>query len=187
MGLTRRLFRVTTQQPEWVDDWAEAEVVERVDVIEAQVEALDAERERLETNHAERVELLDAQVEMLDAERLRLETELAKSVGLIETQVETLDIERDRLESELVERVKAIELQVDLLDAERNQLEVKLSFGQSRPARTFRLRPEEVAQPPDPVKAPINWGRLALLAAFLLAPWVLVGALLFIAWLLLTW
>lgn len=187
MGLTRRLFRVTTQEPEWLNDWAEAEVVERVDVIEAQVEALDAERERLETDHAERVELIDTQVEVLDAERLRLEAELAERVGLIEAQVETLDVERDRLETDLVERVKAIELQVDLLDEERNQLETRLSAGQSRPVRTFRLRPEEIAQPPDPVKAPINWRRLAFLAAFLLAPWILVGALLSIAWLLLTW
>jgi len=188
MGLTRRLFRVTTQEPEWLNDWAEAEVVERVDVIEAQVEALDAERERLETSHAERVELLETQVEMLDAERLRLETELAKRVALIEAQVETLDVERDRLETGLVERVKAIERQVELLDAERNQLELHLPVGQTRPARTLRLRQEEEAQPTRPAKAaPINWGRLALLAAFLLAPWVLIGALLFIAWLLLTW
>ena len=188
MGLTRRLFRVTTQEPEWLNDWAEAELVERVDVIEAQVETLDAERERLETNHAGRVELIETQVEMLDAERIRLETELAKSVALIETQVEILDSERDRLETDLVERVKAIEAQVELLDAERNQLETKLSVGQSRPARIVRLRQHEEVEPPASVKAtPINWGRLALLAAFLLAPWVLIGALLFIAWLLLTW
>jgi hypothetical protein len=49
MGLTQRLLRVTAQEPEWVKDWVDSELVERVEAIEAQVELLDAVRDRLET------------------------------------------------------------------------------------------------------------------------------------------
>ena len=138
MGLTKRLFKVTAQEPEWVADWVGAELVERVDVIEAQVEMLDAERDRLKTHLAERVGLIEAQVELLDAERTRLEAELVKSVNEIEAHVELLDTERDRLETELTDRLRGIEAQVELLDAERNQLESNLAVGESRPPQVVQ-------------------------------------------------
>ncbi len=138
MGLTRRLFRVTAQEQEWVQDWVDAELAERVELIEAQVTNLDAERDRLETELAERVELIEAQVTNLDAERDRLETEL--------------------------------------------------SVAQSWAPRTVRLLQEEEEAPIAwGEAAPIDWGRLALLAGFVLAPWAVIGALIYVAWLLLAW
>jgi hypothetical protein len=81
MGLTRRRFRVTAREAGWVQDWADAELVERVEAIEAQVEILDAERERLESGLAKRVEAIEAQVEILDAERTELENALSVGPG----------------------------------------------------------------------------------------------------------
>jgi len=190
MGLTKRLFKVTAQEPahepEWVSDWVGAELVERVDVIEAQVEMLDAERDRIETNVAERVGLIEAQVELLDGERIRLEAELVRSINVIEAQVELLDGERDRLETELADRVRVIEAQVEMLDAERNQVEANLSVEPSRPPHVVRLRQEENAEPVTPVQeAQTDWWSLALLACSVLAVCVLIAAILFIGWLLL--
>ena len=182
MGLTKRLFRVTADAPEWVEDWVGFESVERVEVIEAQVELLDAERGRLETKLAERVKAIDAQVELLDAERDELETKLAERVEVIEAQVELLDAERDRLETKLAERVNAIDAQVELLDAERTRLETEPSVGQSRSPRTVQRQESEAAPIASEKPAPIDWGRRALLAGFLL---VLIGALVYLAWLLL--
>ena len=137
--MTRRLFRVTAQEPEWVKDWVDSELVERVEVIEAQVELLDGERDRLETELAERVAMIDAQVELLDAERTRLETDA--------------------------------------------------SVGQSRPPRPPRTVLPPQAKKAAPIvsgkAAPIDWARLALLAGFVLAAWALIGALIYIARLLL--
>ena len=187
MGLTRRLFRVTTQEPEWVEDWVGSELVERVEVIEAQVELLDAERDRLETGLAEHVAMIDAQVELLDAERDWLETKLAERVAMIEAQVELLDAERDGLETKLAERVQEIDAQVELLDAERTRLETEHSVGPSLPPRTVQPRQEKQATPVASAKAmPIDWGRLTLLAGVALAAWALIGALVYAAWLLLS-
>ena len=190
MGLTRRLFKVTAQEPEWVEDWVDSEFVERIEVIEAQVELLDAERDRLETKLAERVEVIDAQVELLDAERTWLETKLAERVVVIEAQVELLDGERDRLETELAERVVMIDAQVELLDAERTRLETDASIGQSRPPSPPRTVQPPQAEQAAPIvsrkAAQIDWARLALLAGFVLAAWALIGALIYIARLLLT-
>jgi chaperonin cofactor prefoldin len=187
MGLTRRLFRVTAHEPEWVEDWVDSELVEGVEAIEAQVELLEAERDRLETKLAERVEVIDMQVEMLDAERNWLETKLAERVEVIEAQVEILDAERGRLKTQLAERIELIDAQVETLDAERTRLETEFSVGQSWPPDIVGLRQEKQAAPIPSGKAPTDWGRLALLAALVLAPWVLIGALLYVALLLLAW
>ena len=160
MGLTRRRFRVTAREAEWIRDWADAELVERVEAIEAQVEILDAEREQHETGVAKRVEAIEAQVEILDAERAQLETDLDEHVDLIETQVE-------------------------ILDAEREQLETALSVGPGQAPRTVRL-PQEEAAPIAPVKAArIDWRELALFLVFVLVPWFVIGALVYAVWLLL--
>ena len=106
---------------------------------------------------------------------------------MIEAQVEVLDAERDRLETKLAERVKAIDAEVELLDAERTRLETDSSVGQSQSQGTVRLRQEREAAPIASGKAaPTAWGRLALVAGFIVAPWILIGALVFVAWLLLT-
>jgi chromosome segregation ATPase len=188
MGLTKRLFKVTAQEPEWVSDWIGAELVERVDVIQVQVEMLDAERDRLETNLAERVELIEAQVELLDAERDRLETELVKSVDVIEAQVELLDAERNRLEAELADRVRVIEAQAEMLDAERSRLEADHSIELSRRPHVVRVPQAEKAEPVNLAdEAQTDWWSLALLACAVLALCVLTAAILFTGWQLLTW
>jgi chaperonin cofactor prefoldin len=160
MGLTRRRSKVTAREPEWVQDSVEAELAERVEVIDAQLAILDAERSRLETGLAEGVEVLEARLAILDAERTVLETELA-------------------------ERVEAIEAQIAILDAQRTGLETELGAAQSRAPSTVLVH-EEDAAPIARGKA-VDWWRLVLLVGFVLAPWAVIGALVYVVWLLLAW
>ena len=76
MGPSRRRFSEKTREPSWVQDWVDAELVERVEEIEAQIALLDVERAELETDFFKRIEVIEAQVESLDSERDRLEHEL---------------------------------------------------------------------------------------------------------------
>ena len=76
MGPSRRRFSEKTREPSWVQDWVDAEVVERVEEIEAQIALLDVQRAELETEFFKRIEVIEAQVEALDNERDRLEHEL---------------------------------------------------------------------------------------------------------------
>jgi chromosome segregation ATPase len=76
MGPSRRRFSEKTREPSWVQDWVDAELVERVEEIEAQIARLDVQRAELETEFFERIEVIEAQVESLDNERDRLEHEL---------------------------------------------------------------------------------------------------------------
>jgi hypothetical protein len=185
MGLTRRRLRVTAREAEWIRDWADAELVERVEAIEAQVEILDAEREQHEAGVAKRVEAIEAQVEILDAEREQLEREVATRVEAIEAQVEILDAERTELETELDEHVDLIETQVEILDAEREQLETALSVRPVQAPRTVRLPQAEEAAPVAPVSAArIDWRKLARFLVFVLVPWFVIGALVYAGWLL---
>src|SRR5829696_9210957 len=101
MGSTGRRFSVRAGEPRWIQDWVDAELVERVEVIEARVASLDLERDRLETELAERVEAIEARVALLDVERSELETAFAARIELIEALVESLDHEHDWLETEL--------------------------------------------------------------------------------------
>jgi hypothetical protein len=76
MGPSRRRFSEKTREPSWVQDWADAELVERVEEIEAQIALLDVQRAELEADFFRRIEVIEAQVESLDNERDRLEHEL---------------------------------------------------------------------------------------------------------------
>ena len=110
-----------------------------------------------------------------------VDAELVEHVELLEAQVASLETERDRLETELsVARSWAKELALWLDEAQMR------TEGKALPAmpaddlagilspRTARLLEEEAA--------PIAWGRLALLAGFVLAPWAVLGSLVFVAW-----
>ena len=135
MGSSRRRFSVRAGDPRWVQDWVDAELVERVEAIEAQIASLDVER-------------------------AELETEFFKRIEAIEAQVESLDVERDWLERDLSVRRE---------DEQGERLETTLPV------------PEEAAESDWLIRAPMSGQALALLVTLVLAPWVLIGT---IVWLL---
>ena len=166
MGSTGRRFSVRAGEPTWIQDWVDAELVERVEVVEARVASLDLERDRLEAELAERVEAIEARVELLDAERTELETAFGERIALIEALVESLDQERELLETEL---------------------SVAQSWVQGTPPLPQPEQPEpkeEEEEAPLTREQPEPANRLtpALLALFVLGPWALLG---YAAWLLL--
>lgn len=69
MGSSRHRFSEKTREPGWAQDWVDAELVERVEAIEAQIALLDVERSELETEFFKRIEAIESQVESLDNER----------------------------------------------------------------------------------------------------------------------
>jgi hypothetical protein len=165
-----RRFSVKTADKEWIQDWVDAEVVERVERIEAQVASLDIERDRLEADLDERVEVIEARVAILDAERTELEAEFARRVRLIEAQVESLDHERALLENE-----HAIE------GAEESR-----ALREPREERVRQEMGEEEAglEPalPRGTIARVDSRKLALLSVFVLGPWALIAALVYLMW-----
>jgi hypothetical protein len=166
MGSSSR-FSVKAREPRWVQDWADAEAVERVEVDENKVASLPLRRGRVETELAERIEAIEAQVAILDAERTALETEFVTRVDGIEAQVESLDIEREWLEA---------------------GLSVAESWGPSALKLPHKAENEEQGEPTPIVwsqPAPIHWPTFALLVLLVLGPWILIGALVSLAWLLL--
>jgi hypothetical protein len=75
-----------------------------------------------------------------------------------------------------------------MLDAERDRLEAGHSIGQSRRPHVVRVLQEEKAEPLTPVnEAQTDWWSLALLACAVLALCVLIAAIAFTGWQLLTW
>jgi hypothetical protein len=90
MGTSRRRFSEKTREPRWVQDWVDAELVERIEAIEAQIAILDVERADLESAFFEHIEAIEAQVEKLDNERDRLELDLHVQQELGEPAEQTL-------------------------------------------------------------------------------------------------
>lgn len=131
MGSTRSLVRAraTAQEQEWVD----AELVEHVELLEAQVASLETERDRLETE-------------------LSIARSWVKELAL------WLDEAQMRTKGKALPAVPADDL-----------------TGMILSPRTARLLEEAEA-------TPIAWGRVALLAGFVLAPWAVLGALVYVAW-----
>lgn len=76
MVSSRHRFSEKTREPGWVQDWVDAELVERGEAIEAQIAILDEERAELETEFFKRIEAIESQVESLDNERDGLELNL---------------------------------------------------------------------------------------------------------------
>jgi hypothetical protein len=167
LGSTRRRFSVRAGEPRWIQDWVDAELVERVEVIEARVVSLDFERDRLESELAERVEAIEARVALLDAERTELETAFAQRIELIEALVESLDSEREWLETELTVGQSWVQPPIPLPQPEpedggKRKTEVPLA-EEAMPSRRLTL---------------------ALLCVFVLGPWALLAALASAVWLL---
>lgn len=76
MVSSRHRFSEKTREPGWVQDWVDAELVERGEAIKAQIAILDEERAELETEFFKRIEAIESQVESLDNERDGLELNL---------------------------------------------------------------------------------------------------------------
>jgi hypothetical protein len=115
--------------------------------------------------------------------------------------------EQEWADAELVEQVELLEAQAASLETERARLAPGLSIARSWLAlwlgeaqrRTGRkalpawraddlagmiLSPRTVRLLQEGEAAPIAWGRLARLAGFVLAPWAVLGSLVYVAWLL---
>jgi len=135
MVSSRRHFNEKTREPRWVQDWVDAELVERVEAIEAQIA-------------------------ILDVERPELETEFFKRIEAIESQVESLDNERDRLE---------LDLHVQQQDKRGEKVEQTPLAHEEAALDDWLLLPSMSGQ------------TLALLVTLVLAPWILIGA---VVWLL---
>jgi hypothetical protein len=170
MGSTGRRFSVRAGEPTWIQDWVDAELVERVEVIETRVAGLDLERDRLEAELAERVEAIEARVALLDAERTELETTIAERIELIEALVESLDHERDWLETELSVAQSWVQRTAPLPHAEPQE---QVAEGADDP-RPLVLE----AAPPQRLT-------LTLLVLFALVPWAVIAAVVYAFWVLL--
>ena len=167
MGSTGRRFSVRAGEPTWIQDWVDAELVERVEVVEARVAALDLERDLLEADLAERVEAIEARVALLDAERTELETALGERIALIEALVESLDHERELLETELSATPSWVQPTVLLPQPEEQEP---------------KEEEDEAPLTKEPA-APANRLTPALLTLATLGPWALLGALVYAVWL----
>jgi len=100
--------------------------------------------------------------------------------------------EQEWVDAELVEQVELLEAQVASLDSERSRLETELSIAQ-RWVKELALWLDEAQMPTDvrPVPGaleedleeaqavPIAWGTVAPLTGLILAPWVVLGALIY--------
>ena len=130
MGPTRRLVRATASADE--QEWVDAELVEHVELLEAEVASLETERELLKTE-------------------LSIAGSWAKELAL------WLDEAQMRTGGKTLPAMSADDL-VGILSP-----------------RTVRLLQEKET-------APIDRGRLALLSGFALAPWAVLGSLVYVAW-----
>jgi hypothetical protein len=164
MGSTGRRFSVRAGEPTWIQDWVDAELVERVEVIETRVAGLDLERDRLEAELAERIEAIEARVALLDAERTELETAFAERIELIEALVESLDHERDWLETELSVAQRWVQRTAPLPEPEPQE-QVAATIEESALVMGEAAPPQRLT--------------LALLALFVLAPWALIAAVVY--------
>ena len=117
------------------------------------------ERECVDAELVEHVELLEAQVASLDTERELLNTELSIARSWVKELALWLDEAQTRTGGNALPAMSADDL-VGILSP-----------------RTVRLLQEEKT-------APIDQGRLALLSGFVVAPWAVLGSLVYAAWML---
>jgi hypothetical protein len=117
--------------------------------------------------------------------------------------------EQEWVDAELVEHVELLEAEVASLETERELLKTELSIarswvkdlalwldeaqmragGKTLPAMSADdlvgiLSPRTVRLLQEKETAPIDRRRLALLSGFVLAPWAVLGSLVYVAWLL---
>jgi hypothetical protein len=132
MGPTRSLVRARPSADE--QEWVDAELVDHVELLEAEVASLETERELLKTE-------------------LSIARSWVKDLAL------WLDEAQMRAGGKTLPAMSADDL-VGILSP-----------------RTVRLLQEKET-------APIDRRRLALLSGFVLAPWAVLGSLVYVAWLL---
>jgi hypothetical protein len=113
-----------------------------------------------------------------------VDAELVEHVELLEAEVAGLETERELLKTELsIARSWVKELALWLDEAQRR------TGGKALPAMSADdlvgiLSPRTVRLLQGKETAPIDRGRLALLSGFVLAPWAVLGSLVYVAWLL---
>ena len=113
-----------------------------------------------------------------------VDAELVEHVELLEAEVASLETERELFKTELsIARSWVKELALWLDEAERR------TGGKALPAMSADelgeiLSPRTVRLLQEKETAPIARGRLALLSGFVLAPWAVLGSLVYVAWLL---
>lgn len=118
------------------------------------------EQEWADAELVEQVELLEAQAASLETERARLATELSNARSWVKELALWPDEAQMRTGRKALPEWRADDL-----------------AGMILSPRTVRLLQEGEA-------APIGWGRLTRLAGFVLAPWAVLGSLVYVAWLL---
>jgi hypothetical protein len=113
-----------------------------------------------------------------------VDAELVEHVELLEAEVASLETERELLKTELsIARSWVKELALWLDEAQMR------AGGKTLPAMSADdlvgiLSPRTVRLLQEKETAPIDRGRLALLSGFALAPWAVLGSLVYAAWLL---
>ncbi len=122
--------------------------------------------------------------------------------------VRTRAYEQEWADAALVEQVELLEAQLPSLETERSRLETELSIAQSwvkelalwldeaqlptgaKPVpgapgedlEEMLLSPSTARLLEEAEAVPIAWGTIALLTGFVLAPWAVLGSLVYLAW-----
>jgi hypothetical protein len=113
-----------------------------------------------------------------------VDAELVEHVELLEAEVASLETERELLKTELsIAGSWAKELAL-WLDEAQMRTGGKTLPGMSADDLVGILSPRTVRLLQEKETAPIDRGRLALLSGFALAPWAVLGLLVYVAWLL---
>jgi hypothetical protein len=110
-----------------------------------------------------------------------VDAELVEQVELLEVQAASLETERDRLATELsIARSWVKELALWLDEAQMRAGRKALPARRADDLAGMILSPRTVRLLQEGEAAPIAWGRLALLAGFVLAAWAVFASLVYI-------
>jgi hypothetical protein len=109
------------------------------------------------------------------------DAELVEQVELLEAQAASLETERDRLATELsITHSWVKELALWLDEAQMRTGRKALPTRRADDLAGMILSPRTVRLLKEGEAAPIAWGRLALLAGFVLAAWAVLASLVYI-------
>lgn len=111
-----------------------------------------------------------------------LDAELVEQVELLEAQIASLETERDRLETDLSIARSWVKERALWLDEAQMRTGGKALPAMAEDLAEMILSPRTVRLLQEKEAAPIDWGRLALLTGFVLAPWTVLGSLVYVAW-----
>ena len=110
------------------------------------------------------------------------DAELADRVELLEAHVVSLETERGRLETELsIAQSWVKELALWLDDAQRPTRAKPIPVASADDLGEILLSPSTARALRDAEAVPTAWGTVALLAGLVLAPWAVLGALVYVA------